>query len=277
MRARLTLAWLVLAAGVALAGPALANEKAEPDPATSQYWGSIRTLMFGDREILDGKDVIRVYLALRADDASTVPVAVKAQIDQTPERYIKTIYLLVERNPSPAAGVFHFTPDSGRAQVETRLRFEDYSHVRAVAETNDGKLWMDSRWVKAAGGCSAPGGKYRVPASLLGQMKFRFADAFRSNQPNLVQGNIRHPNESALAADFDPNAVPQFVRSVMVTYAGKQVMSAEVDFSLSDNPTFRFWFVPREKGELRVEVEDTHDNRFMQSVPIMEGGPLPGG
>ena len=276
MRARRTLAWLVLAAGVALSGPALANEKAEPDPATSQYWGSIRTLMFGDREILDGKDVIRVYLALRADDASTVPVAVKAQIDQTTERYIKTIYLPVERNPSPAAGVFHFTPDSGRAQVETRLRFEDYSHVRAVAETNDGKLWMDSRWVKAAGGCSAPGGKYRVPASLLGKMKFRFDDAIRYNEPNLVQVNIRHPNESALAADFDPDAVPQFVRSVTVTYVGKQVMSAEVDFSLSDNPTFRFWFVPREKGELRVEVEDTHDNRFMQSVPIMEGGPLPG-
>jgi sulfur-oxidizing protein SoxY len=55
------------------------------------------------------------------------------------------------------------------------------------------------------------------------------------------------------------------------------VMSAEVDFSLSDNPTFRFWFVPLEKGELRVEVEDTHDNRFIQSLPIYEGAALPGG
>jgi sulfur-oxidizing protein SoxY len=277
MRARLNLAGLVLAAGVLLAGSALANEKAEPDPGKSEYWSALRKLMFGDREILDGKDVIRVYLSLRADDASTVPVAVKAQIDQTPERYITTIYLLVERNPSPAAGVFHFTPDSGRAQVETRLRFEDYSHVRAIAETNDGKLWMDSRWVKAAGGCSAPGGKYRVPAALLGKMKFRFEDEIKYNEPTLVQINIRHPNESALAADFDATAVPQFVRSVIVTYAGKLVMSAEVDFSLSDNPTFRFWFVPREKGELRVEVEDTHDNRFIQSVQIAEGGPLPGG
>jgi sulfur-oxidizing protein SoxY len=277
MRARLNLAGVVLVACALFPGPALANEKAEPDPAKSQYWGALRKLMFGDREILDGKDVIRVYLALRADDAATVPVAVKAQIDQTPERYIKTIYLLVERNPSPAAGVFHFTLESGRAQVETRLRFEDYSHVRAIAETNDGKLWMDSRWVKAAGGCSAPGGRYRVPAALLGKMKFRFDDDIKYNVPNLVQVNIRHPNESALAADFDTDAVPQFVRSVLVTYAGKPVMSAEVDFSLSDNPTFRFWFVPREKGELRVEVEDTHDNRFMQSVPIVEGGPLPGG
>jgi sulfur-oxidizing protein SoxY len=277
MRARLNLAGLVLLAGILAGGPARANEKAEPDPAGSPYWGAVRKLMFGDREILDGKDVIRVYLALRADDASTVPVAVKAQFDQTPERYIQTIYLLVERNPSPAAGVFHFTQESGRAQVETRLRFEDYSHVRAIAETNDGKLWMDSRWVKAAGGCSAPGGRYRVPAALLGKMKFRFDDPVKYGEPNLVQINIRHPNESALAADFDAEAVPQFVRSVLVTYAGKPVMSAEVDFSLSDNPTFRFWFVPREKGELRVEVEDTHDNRFMQSVPVVEGGPMPGG
>ena len=277
MRARLNLAGLMLAACALLAGPVLANEKAEPDPAKSEYWGAVRKLMFGDREILDGKDVVRVYLALRADDASTVPVAVKAQIDQTPERYITTIYLLVERNPSPAAGVFHFTQDSGRAQVETRLRFEDYSHVRAIAETNDGKLWMDSRWVKAAGGCSAPGGKYQVPAALLGKMKFRFDDDIKYNAPNLVQVNIRHPNESALAADFDATQVPQFVRSVNVTYDGKPVMSAEVDFSLSDNPTFRFWFVPREKGELRVEVEDTHDNRFIQTLPISEGAPLPGG
>lgn len=256
---------------------AWANEKAEPDPSKSPYWESIRTMMFGDREILDGKDVVRVYLSLRADDASTVPVSVKARFDQTPERYIKTIYMIVERNPSPASGVFHFTPDSGRAQVETRLRFEDFSHVRAIAETNDGKLWMDSRWVKAAGGCSAPNGKNRVPAALLGKMKFRFEDEIKFNEPNLVQINIRHPNESALAGDFDPTQIPQFVRSIAVTYAGKPVMSGEVDFSLSDNPSFRFWFIPHDKGELRVEVEDTHDNRYIQTINIPDGAVVSGG
>lgn len=273
--------WLRVILGVAcvtlMGASAWANEKAEPDPAKSQYWESIRTMMFGDREILDGKDVVRVYLSLRADDASTVPVAVKARFDQTPERYIKTIYMIVERNPSPASGVFHFTPESGRAQVETRLRFEDFSHVRAIAETNDGKLWMDTRWVKAAGGCSAPNGKNRVPAALLGKMKFRFEDEIKFNEPNLVQVNIRHPNESAMAGDFDPTQIPQFVRSIAVTYAGKPVMSGEVDFSLSDNPSFRFWFTPRDKGELRVEVEDTHDNRYIQTINIPDGAVVSGG
>jgi len=265
----------LLAAAMLITGAAaLANEKAEPNPANSQYWPPIQKLMFGDREILDGKDVIRVYLSIRADDASTVPVAVKAQIEQKPELFIKTIYLVVERNPSPTAGVFHFGLDSGRAQVETRLRFEDFSHVRAIAETSDGKLWMSSRWVKAAGGCSAPNARNRVPAALLGKMKFKFDDDIKYNEPNLVQLMIRHPNESALAGDFDPTLVPQFVRSVVVTYAGRPVMTAEVDFSLSDNPSFRFYFVPRDKGELRAQVEDTHDNRFVQALQIQEGAPV---
>jgi len=256
---------------------ASANEKAEPDPNKSQYWVPIRQMMFGDREILDGKDILRVYLSTRADDASTVPVSVKAQIDQTPDNYIKTVYLIVERNPSPAAGIFQFTPGSGRAQVETRLRFEDYSFVRAVAEMSDGKLYMGSKWVKAAGGCSAPGGANRIPPHLVGQMKFRFADdTVEYHKPALVQLMIRHPNESALASDFDDTKVPQFVRTVNVTYAGKPVLSAEVDFSLSDNPSFRFFFLPEGEGELQAVVEDTHDRRYIHRMTITEGVPLPG-
>ena len=257
---------------------AAANEKAEPNPALSPYWGPIKQLMFGERVINpDAREVIRVYLNVRADDASTVPVVVKAQIDQTETEFIKSIYLIVERNPSPTAGVFRFTPNSGRAQVETRLRFEDFSFVRAVAEMNDGRLYMAQRWVKAAGGCSAPNGK-KLAESLLGKMKVRFDDdVITYHRPNLVQLMIRHPNESPLAANFEAGQVPQFVRSVKVTFDGKPVMDAQVDFSLSDNPNFRFFFRPEAKGQLDIEVEDTHDRRFSHSVNIIEGVPLPGG
>ncbi|MEO8630813.1 MAG: quinoprotein dehydrogenase-associated SoxYZ-like carrier [Betaproteobacteria bacterium] len=268
----------VWVAAMVAAGSALANEKAEPDPAQSTYWDPIKKIMFGDREILDGKDIARVYLPLKADDASTVPITVKAQIEQTPQLYIKTIYVVVERNPSPAGGTFHFTPESGRVMIETRFRFEDFSHVRAIAETSDGKLYMASRWVKAAGGCSAPNGRNFVPPALMGKMKFKFEDeTLTYDSPTLVQLMIRHPNESALASDFDPSKTPQFVRSLSVTYAGKPVMSAEVDFSISENPSFRFYFVPHEKGELRAEVEDTHDQRFTQTMTIVSGMKLPGG
>jgi sulfur-oxidizing protein SoxY len=261
-----------------IVAPAFANEKAEPDPDKSPYWGSIRAMLFGERPInADSRQVIAVYLNTRADDASTVPVMVNALIDQTREEYIQSVYLIVERNPSPVAGLFRFSPGSGRVKVETRLRFEDYSFVRAIAEMNDGRLYMAQRWVKAAGGCSAPMAKNAVPAALLGKMRFRMDDAVRLDEPNLVQVQIRHPNESALAADFDPGKTPQFVRSVNVTYNGASVMDAQVDFSLSDNPVFRFYFLPEREGRLRVEVEDTHDRRFEQELLIKEGGEPAGG
>ena len=111
--------------------------------------------------------------------------------------------------------MFHFTPSSGRAQVETRLRFEDFSFVRAVAEMNDGKLYMSQRWVKAAGGCSAPNAKNFVPEALLGKMKLRFDDDSVTYGKPTGANEIPHPNEPR-GGGLDGEKVPKFVRSVKV-------------------------------------------------------------
>ena len=62
-----------------------------------------------------------------------------------------------------------------------------------------------------------------------------------------------------------------------VTYNGAPVMNAQVDFSLSDNPVFRFYFMPKQPGSLRVEVEDTFDQRYVQELRIAEGIEAAGG
>ncbi len=247
-----------------------ANPNPEPDHTKIPEWAVIKDLMFGDRVINpDDREVIRVYLNTRADDAATVPVMINGLIDQSPTDYIKTMYVIVDRNPIPTAGIFRFTPDSGRVKMETRLRFEQYSFVRAVAELNDGRLYMSQRWVKAAGGCSAPMGK-NVAADSMGKMRFRVDDQVEYDKPMLIELQVRHPNESALASDLDPDHVPQFVRNVNVDYNGDPVMSGEVNYSLSDNPVFRFYFVPRAEGDLNVKVEDTHDSVYTQSMRVSE-------
>lgn len=247
---------------------AQANPDAEPDHEKIPEWQVIRDLMFGDRVINpDDNDVVRVYLNTRADDASTVPVMINGLIDQTKDEYIKTLYVIVDRNPAPTAGVFHFTPEAGRVKMETRLRFEQYSFVRAVAELNDGRLYMSQRWVKAAGGCSAPMGKNSLSANL-GKMRFRMDDAVELDQPALVQVQVRHPNESAMASDLEPDHVPQFIRRVQVNYNDEPVVTGEVNYSLSDNPVFRFYFLPKVEGELQVRIEDTHDTVFVDSLKV---------
>ena len=67
------------------------------------------------------------------------------------------------------------------------MRINEYTNVRAIAETSDGELYMASRFVKAAGGCSAPALKDHEQAmARLGQMKlnheaFRWASPTRSS------------------------------------------------------------------------------------------------
>lgn len=146
--------------------------------------------------------------------------------------------------------------------------------MRAVAEMNDGRLFMTKRYVKAAGGCSAPYGTAPDFDAFKPRLKLRLDASVVPGQPNLAQLMIQHPNSSGLARDqltqlFIP---PYYVRSIDVTYAGKLVLSAQVDFSISENPNVRFYFVPRETGELKVVAVDTKERRIEGAVQVDVGG-----
>lgn len=256
-----------------LGASALYAADADPDTNT-EMWGKVRKSLFDNRPISEKADkVIQLDAPIRAEDAATVPISIKTQLQQNPNEYVKKVYLLVDKNPSPIAAVFTFTPDSGRADLETRIRLEEYSYVRVVAEMNDGKLYSVARYVKASGGCSAPAGKDQAEAmSKIGKIKMRLENDVKYNQPNLVQLMVNHPNHSGLAMDQVTRLfVPaHYVRRVNVTYADKPILTADVDFSISENPNFRFYFSPKEKGILKAEVEDSTDKKFNSTLEILQ-------
>ena len=269
--------WAALMTGLGIALICTAVRAAETEEAVpdTEIWLKVRASFFGTRPIQPDVDaVIRLEAPYRAQDAATVPIAIRTGTGQGGGRYIQTLYLIVDKNPSPIAAIFRFTSDSGRADIETRIRVEDYTPVRAIAEMSDGKLYSSARFVKAAGGCSAPAGK-DIEAALarLGRMKIHLDQSVAFGEPNLAQVMISHPNHSGLAMDqLTRLYVPAyFVRTINVTYAGKPVLSADVDFSISENPNFRFYFVPREEGELKAEVADTKDLRFEAMLAVRRG------
>lgn len=254
------------------AAPALAQLKSGEDPEASEVWKKVRASLFEQRPIVTpAEDVLQLEAPARAEDAAVVPIAIRTRFPQSRERYVDRLWLVIDNNPSPISAIFRFTPDSGRADIETRVRVDEYTHVRAIAETNDGKLYMTTRFVKASGGCSAPPGKDQAAAlATLGRMKFRVEGEVDRNKPVLAQLMISHPNNSGLAMDqatrqFTPS---HFVRKVDVSYAGRPVMSADVDFSISENPNFRFYFVPQGAGELKAEVVDSNDLRFESALKV---------
>jgi sulfur-oxidizing protein SoxY len=275
MKSFVLLTRLVLALGAIVFATHAFPADSDPDPAKSEIWIKVKNSLFEDRAIeTAGNDLITLEAPWRAEDAATVPIAIKAQIPQSPQKYVQSIYLIIDKNPSPIAAVFHLTPDSGRADIDTRVRIEEYSYVRAIAEMNDGKLYMATRYVRASGGCSAPAGKDQEAAlARLGKMKFRLDNAVALNQPNLAQLMISHPNNSGLQIDqLTRLYIPaRYVKKIDVTYSGKLILSAEVDFSISENPNFRFYFTPRDSGELKAEVIDSNDLKFNSYILVQPG------
>jgi sulfur-oxidizing protein SoxY len=245
----------------------------DPDPEASPVWQKVRASLFAAAPIAPGDGVVSLEAPARAPDAATVPIKIRAQFPQTAQRYIDKIWLVVDNNPSPIAAVFQFTRRSGRADIETRIRVEQYTHVRVIAATNDGALYMASRYVKASGGCSAPAGADAAAASAsLGKMRL-VVDEGTPGQPALARLMISHPNVSGLSMDQSTRtyAPSHFVRSIEVRQGAELVLHADVDFTISENPSFRFYLLP--DGEpLQVTVVDNHDLVFTSSIAAQPAG-----
>lgn len=235
------------------------------------WTGGLRQAYFGDRPITQSDDLIVLDAPKRAEDAAIVPVSITAQIPQTDERYIKTIYLIIDKNPGPLIGTFRFNPRSGRADLAFRVRVNAYSPIRAIAETNDGELYMSRRFIKATGGCSAPAGSDLDAAmARLGKIKLQTNSILKLAEPAPARLMISHPNLSGMQMNQVTHlyAPAHFIRHVKVNFEGEEVFSAEIGFGISENPSFRFFFVPESEGQLRAEVTDTKDLRFTRTLQV---------
>jgi len=270
MRARFrqVVAGAFLAAGLTVAGVPVAGAE---DQTT---WTGLKTDVFGTRAIEDGKGILTLSTPVRAEDAATVPVDFSVALPEGDGRSVKAVTLIIDENPSPVAATFRFGDGQREVGLSTRIRVNSYSYVRAIAETSDGRLYMTANYVKASGGCSAPPGKDMTAAmASLGKMRFRVEGEVEPGKPALAQLMISHPNNSGLVMDqltrmYTP---AYFVRRIQVSYAGQPVLSADVDFSISENPNFRFYFVPTGEGELKAEVVDTNELRFETVVKVGAG------
>ncbi len=257
---------LCLSLAASAATPTDRNPQPTDDPAANPIWQKARASLFDKRPIAAAPaGLLTLEAPVRAVDAAVVPVAIRTKLPEGAGYTISKLYLFIDANPSPISGIFAFAPESGRAEVQTRVRIDGYSFVRAVAETSDGRLFMTHRFVKASGGCSAPPGSDPAAAlASMGKMSVMTDGDLSGKQPVQVQLAIQHPNHTGLAMDqltrqFTP---AHYVRKVDVSYGGKPVFSADVDFSMSENPNFRFFFVPTAGGELQVKVVDSQDKSY---------------
>lgn len=224
-------------------------------------WNNVlKDQFFAGKTIAENTDVIELDAPYRAEDPSLVPLKVISKIKQSKDNYIKKILVLIDKNPFPFVGEFEFSPDSGKADLAMRVRVNTYSYIRAIAQMNDGKLYMSKKFVKASGGCSAPIGKDLDSAmKRLGKMKFRLDEGVKTSEPTQIQLLISHPNVTGMQMDQISRFLKKshFVKEVRVFFNDKPILTAKTDIAISSDPNFRFYFVPDQAGELKAQISDT--------------------
>jgi sulfur-oxidizing protein SoxY len=271
----------LLALGAAwAAGPARAAIGGLPSNvdhgASSPQWEQLRGRLFGDKPIATSADsAVQLVVPLRAAYGASVPVKIVSRLPQQPGRYVRRMTLLVDKNPSPVAATLELSPALGQADFETRLRVDEYSHVRVISELNDGSLHLDSRYVKVSGGCSAP--PNRDSPQLIGQTRLRLPEGLRpAGQATPAEVTVLHPNDTG----FELNQLtvmyipPHFVRAIRLRYDGQRLFEIESDFSVSENPSWRFQFLARPDGggQLQAEVDDSKDGHFSGLLDLAGAG-----
>ncbi len=260
------LAAFLMAATVSSA--VVAQAPASDDEAQrAERWAQLKQAIFKERAVADGAGVLDLEAPQRALDAALVPLAVTTLGSMPIER----LYLIIDNNPGPLAGKFTFGEAADPSELKVRMRVNTYTDIHAVAEAKDGKLYSVQKFVKAAGGCSAPAGS-NDPTALqdLGKMRLRLPTDIALGKTVRAQLMIRHPNFNGMQMDqITRHYTPaHFIKTIDVTFEGKKVLNVESDIALSTDPVINFGFVAHKAGQLRVVVNDSRDNTFERTFEV---------
>jgi sulfur-oxidizing protein SoxY len=139
---------------IAIGAVAAAASSAEPGPAfaAKNDADDLIRKFTGGKTAAEGR--VRLDLPEIAENGNTVPMTVSVDSPMTAQSYVSDVLVVAEGNPRGGVATFHFSPASGVAEVNTRIRLAETQNVVAIAKMNDGTVFRASKQVKVTiGGC----------------------------------------------------------------------------------------------------------------------------
>ncbi len=234
-------------------------------------WPYLHKQYFQNRDINENSSYVKLYTPELAADASLVPISIRL----SPEiiRDLKKLYLIIDRNPDPYAmeiefqeGFEQIKSDNERT-INTRVRVNNFSEIRAVLETKDKKLYMDTSFVAGSGGCSSPPSMNLEDALKdLGKIKIKMLqDTNISENWRQAIIKIRHPNFTGMqpTSKNEDGFIPaRYINKVLVKYGETPMMIIHSGITISENPSFRFDFNSNTEEFIVVEAMDSKNSIF---------------
>ncbi len=265
---------IVLAAGVAgIFAPSAPVALA----AGMSTWDGLRPEVFGTRRIDSGLGVVTLKAPFRPEDQRAVPVGIEARFIDG--RTVKSVTLVVDENPSPVAAVFTLATKKNQVALKTNIRLNQETHVRAIVEASDGKLYMVSQLVRFAGGqaaCAAPPtGNPEEIAANMGKMRVANVpvEANASSIASRVQLKISHPNHSGMALDQQSLLyIPlRMITNLEVSQGGTKLFDMAGSISLAENPAFEFDVDLTGEHRIVAKLKDSDGAEWSRELELPAG------
>ena len=139
---------------IAIGAAAAAASSAAPGPAFAAKNDADELIkkFTGGKTAAEGR--VRLDLPEIAENGNAVPMTVSVESPMTEQSYVSDVLVVAEGNPRGGIATFHFSPASGVAEVNTRIRLAETQNVIAIAKMNDGTVFKTSKQVKVTiGGC----------------------------------------------------------------------------------------------------------------------------
>lgn len=240
---------------------------AEADP---KLWSVMKEAFFEKRPMTE-VDFMKIEAPKRAESGAQVPVTYTIDSAAANGVVIKKLYAFVDANPIPLTATYHLTDALGDFKLSTRIRFETDAFVRLVGETADGKLYLASRPIRAAGGCGGiVSNDEAAVRAVAGKIRMRVKAPAKFGQSTTAKVNIKHIMRTGLQRDLvSQGFMPAFyIKKATFTYAGKPLMTVDVNVGTAEDPYFKFNFVPKTPGEFKLVATDNEGKVFKYAVDV---------
>ena len=125
-------------------GPSIAFAANDSDDLIKKFTGG--------KTAAEGR--VKLDLPEIAENGNTVPMTVMVESPMTEQSYVAAVLVIADGNPRGGVATFHFSPASGVAEANTRIRLATTQNIIAVAKMNDGSFFTAKKEVKVTiGGC----------------------------------------------------------------------------------------------------------------------------
>ena len=240
---------------------------AEADP---KLWSVLKEAYFAKREIKE-VDFIKIDAPTRAESGAQVPITYKIEKTASNGVTIKKLYTFIDGNPIPLTATYHLTDVLGSFELSTRVRFETDAYIHIIGEAEDGRLYLASREIRASGGCgSTENGDEAAIRAAVGKIKLKVDEPVKLKKPTTAAFNIKHIMRTGLQRDAATQGYhPAFyIKKVAFTYNSKPLLNIDVGVGTSEDPYFKFNFLPDAIGKLEVVATDNEGKSFVSEIEV---------